>query len=149
MLQMVGEEHKLLILLGKLFYHKSLPLARNPHFAWGSDRYSSNPTQFSFQREEEMVSRSPWLCILEEGQFSFDEGGLLWRDCQVHVPGPVSDEAGRMVSLPEITPEIAVSPTGSKYVSNEIPDVRRAQSLPSFCYDFSNRSPNNCLGDLI
>lgn len=52
----------------------SLPLARNPHFAWGSDRYSSNLTQFSLQREEEMVSSSTCLCILEEGQFSFDEG---------------------------------------------------------------------------
>lgn len=95
MLQIVGEEHKLLILLGKLFYHKSkLATGQKPSFCLGIDRYSSNLTQFSLQREEEMVSSSTWLCILEEGQVSFDEGGLLWRDCRVHIPGPVSNKAG-------------------------------------------------------
>lgn len=57
MLLMVGEEHKRLILLGKLFYHKSkLATGQKPYFAWESDRQSSNLTQFSLQRVGEMVS---------------------------------------------------------------------------------------------
>lgn len=50
MLLMVGKEHKRLILLGKLFYHKSwLATGQKPSFCWESDRQSSNLTQFSLR----------------------------------------------------------------------------------------------------